>query len=292
MIEFPELPGGAVPRWVGPGFQVDGRAVAVLEYSYDETGWDDSLTAMHEEEAGAGDHPIDAESRRKALSSLRNGGFPPSGTLIEVGCSSGFLLRQIRDTYPAATLVGADVVSEPLARLSKQHPDIAFVRMDLVECALPSEAFDAVVALNVLEHIEQDDAAVRQAFRILRPGGIFVVEVPQGPALFDAYDRQLRHFRRYTSAGLYALLAQAGFDIEYRSHLGFLIYPAFAAAKLAGRGGGRGASADHARVTGQIRKSHDSRLLGWSLRLDAMFDRFARLPVGIRCVATARKRLG
>jgi SAM-dependent methyltransferase len=287
MIEFPRLPDGSVPRWIGAGFQVDDRVVPVLEYSHDEAGWDDSLTAMHEEEAGDGTHPIDVESRRKAIASLKEGGFPADGSLIEIGCSSGFLLQELHDAYPSAALIGADVVSQPLARLSRRHPDIPFIRMNLVECALPSDAFDAVVALNVLEHIEHDGIAVGQVFRILKPGGMFVVEVPQGPSLFDAYDRQLRHFRRYDPAGLRRLLFDAGFEIEYRSHLGFLIYPAFVVAKMLGRG--RGAADEHERVTGQIRNSRESRLLSWSLRLDASIDHVARLPIGIRCVAIARK---
>jgi len=289
MIEFPTLPTGATPRWIGPGFMVNDQYQPVLEYSYSEAGWDDSLTKMHEVEAGQGDHPIDIESRRRALESLRRGGFPPGGTLIEIGCSSGFLLPQLRAAYPQATIVGADIVSEPLKRLSNQYPDIPFLRMNLVDCALPAETFDAVIALNVLEHIEQDGSAVEQIFRILKPGGMFVVEVPQGPALYDRYDRELRHFRRYTMAGLSAVLVGCDFVVEWRSHIGFLVYPAFVAAKQSGRRMRANDEADRTRVTGQIRNSHDSRLLAWSLSLDAALERVARLPIGIRCVALARK---
>ena len=56
--------------------------------------------------------------------------------------------------------------------------------------------------LNVLEHIEDDNEALMQAKRILKPGGILVLEIPAGPHLYDIYDKFLRHFRRYNLSGL------------------------------------------------------------------------------------------
>jgi ubiquinone/menaquinone biosynthesis C-methylase UbiE len=289
MIDFPPLPGGAVPRWIGPGFEVEGQRTGVLEYSFNVAGWDDALTAMHEAEAGSGNHPIDVESRKKAVEALKRGGFPRGGALLEVGCSSGFLISQLCAEYPQATLVGADVVSAPLVRLAETHPKIAFVRMSLTECVFPANSFDAVVALNVLEHIEEHDRAAAEIHRVLKPGGIFVIEVPQGPGLFDSYDRALRHFRRYSGASLRTLLVNAGFRILYQSYLGCLIYPAFALAKLIGRTSVRGQSEDMRRTERQMRYSRGSRVLAIALKCDGFLERFARLPIGIRCVAIGRK---
>jgi ubiquinone/menaquinone biosynthesis C-methylase UbiE len=289
MIEFPSLPNGDKPRWVGAGFEVGGRVAGVLEYSFDVSGWDDELTAMQEAEAGDGTHPIDMLSRRTALTLLKESGFPEDGVLLEVGCSSGFLIRELRREYPKATLVGADVVSASLGKLAKANPTVAFVRMNMVQCVFPEHSFDGVVALNVLEHIEDDGHAVQEIYRVLKPGGVFVVEVPQGPGLFDGYDRALHHFRRYNRLSLRKLLSKVGFRLEYESHLAFVVYPVFALTKLIGRLRRQRGDDDLRRAERQIRSSRSSSLLTGALRVDSFLERFIRLPIGIRCVATGRK---
>ena len=91
--------------------------------------------------------------------------------ILEVGCSSGFLLREMRAAIPQAMLIGSDFISGPLEALHQSMPDLPLLQFDLVQCPLPSDSIDAVVALNVLEHIEDHQGALRQMFRILRPGG-------------------------------------------------------------------------------------------------------------------------
>ena len=81
--------------------------------------------------------------------------------------------------------------------------------------------------LNVLAHIENDRAAVEQVYRVLKPGGLAVIEVPAGPHLYDGYDRYLKHFRRHALADLARLLESTGFRVVERSHLGFFVYPGF-----------------------------------------------------------------
>lgn len=71
---------------------------------------------------------------------------------------------------------------------------------------LPAErSFDAILYLDVLEHIEDDRAELRHAAARLRPGGSLVVLAPAHPWLFSAFDRAIGHFRRYTRASLRAV---------------------------------------------------------------------------------------
>ena len=106
-------------------------------------------------------------------------------------------------------------------------PGIPLIQFDLTRCPLPDNFADVVVLLNVLEHIGDHEAAVRHLFRITRPGGAVIIELPAGSSLFDVYDRVLMHHRRYDMPDLVGLLQRAGFVIERKSHLGFFLYPAF-----------------------------------------------------------------
>ncbi len=280
---------GAQPTWTGAGFDVRGQARAVLEYDAGDSAWSDDLTRFHEETAGNGVHPIDVASRRRARRALKRWlRVPPqAATLIEVGCSSGFLLDELARDWPDSLVIGSDFISGPLQRLAARMPRLPLLRFDLVACPLPSASVDAVVLLNVLEHIEDDAAAVRQVARILKPGGIAVIEVPAGPWLYDVYDKHLGHFRRYRLSALARLLRDAGLRPLEQSHLGCLVYPAFALVKRRQR---RWLAAPEALQREMVEKNirnSESSLLRWTTALDERFADWIRYPLGIRCVIVA-----
>jgi len=281
------------PQWTGREFVLGDRSCQVLDYGANHSGWSEDLTTFHEEAAGEGVHPIDVASRRRARKALRRyiRTRPEDVTLLEVGCSSGFLVRELRKDWPRSLVIGSDYLAEPLRRLAARLDPTPLVRFDLVQCPLPEASIDGVVLLNVLEHIDDDASAIAQVARILKPGGIAVVEVPAGPHLFDAYDEYLRHFRRYRLDEICALVETAGLQILERSHLGFLVYPAFAAAK---RRNQRETHTSEQRqrdlVKQNITNSATTPVLGWALALEDSLGRFLSYPVGIRCVVTAVKR--
>lgn len=74
----------------------------------------------------------------------------------------------------------------------------------------PDRTFDVVGAFEVLEHQEDDQAALASWARWVRPGGHLILSVPAHPRRFGAADRDVGHFRRYTRAGLQALMTSAG----------------------------------------------------------------------------------
>jgi SAM-dependent methyltransferase len=261
----------------------------VLAYSGGVSGWSDGLTHMHESWAGE-DHPIDDLSRGWASSALRRHVATASPVLLEVGCSSGFLITRLRGEWPSATVLGSDFLLDPLERLAAREPSVPLLQFDLVECPLPDASVDAVVLLNVLEHIKDDHGAVQQVVRILKPGGIAIVEVPAGPHLYDAYDEFLQHERRYTAGTLAALLEGSGLTILERSHLGFSVYPAFSFVKRRNqRQAARSPEARRAIVEANIRQTRASLILRGLLNAEAWLGHYCSFPVGIRSVAVARK---
>jgi SAM-dependent methyltransferase len=287
---WPTPPGaGTSPRWTGAGFRVDGHDDGVLSYLRERSGWSDDLTALHEAEAGA-DHPIDLASRARTVSELRRhlrGGTP---TIVEVGCSSGYMLHELRAAFPEALVIGADYVGAPLRHLATTQPDLPLLQIDLTRCPLPDQSVDGLVALNVLEHIEDDALAVRQIHRVLKPGGVAYIEVPAGPRLFDVHDKVLMHHRRYTFRGAIDLFTRAGFRVERPTHLGFLVWPAFVAVKLRNK---RHLAAreeeQQAIVAASIRGTKASPLMRLAMEVETALARLTRFPVGVRIVLTAIK---
>jgi SAM-dependent methyltransferase len=285
-FELPAPNGEGAPAWTGQGFRLaDGSHVPVLAYAVGSSGWSDDLTGLHEESAGDR-HYIDVASRRHALTELSRHLRVESPVIMEVGCSSGYFLADLSREMPKALAIGADYVLGPLQALAQKRPDLPLLRFDLANCPLPDASLDGLVALNVLEHIEDDKAALAHIFRALKPGGVAVLEVPAGPELFDPYDKALMHHRRYALEELIAKARAAGFTILSASHLGFLLYPAFALVK---RRNQRKGEVD---VKANIAVSAgDNPLLHFLMRIEDGLRRLVPLPFGIRCLVTARRPL-
>jgi len=91
---------------------------------------------------------------------------------------------------------------------------------------LPDRSLDYLTALDVLEHIPNDAAAVRGFARLLRPGGLAVVTVPAGMALWSDWDVVLHHQRRYSRQALCALFGPGDWEILHVNHTNVFAYPA------------------------------------------------------------------
>ena len=274
------------PVWDGRAFIFDDQRTPVLEYSENFAGWSDDLTALHEEAAGYS-HPIDLASRRDAIAQVRRYLPATTAVIMEIGCSSGFLIKDLVKLFPAATVVGADVVKEPLYRLARDLPGAPLIRFDLLRCPLPEQSVDALVMLNVLEHIEDDVGALKNAFKLLKPGGSLVIEVPAGPHLYDAYDAELHHFRRYSATELKHKLSEAGFMVVRQSHLGFILYPAFVAIKLLNKW--LPSRRKTTVVRDQAASTSGSLLVRLAMKVESNYLANSRLPFGIRVLAVARR---
>jgi SAM-dependent methyltransferase len=278
-------------RWNGEAFDLGGEAVRVLAYDVAQSGWTEELTQLHEV-AGGSEHFIDVASRSHALGEVEHSIHRLPSVVLEIGASSGFLLDELAQRLPGHVIVGSDYTRGTLETVARRTGGIPLVQFDVTQCPLDDEFADVVIALNVLEHIADDEAAVAQLFRIMRPGGTLVIEVPAGSSLFDVYDRALMHFRRYDMAGLVDLLRRAGFVIDRRSHLGFFLYPAFYLSKRLSQIRHRSAfPADEKKiVAGMISATRKSgplpRLV---MAIERMLRPFVFFPVGIRCLVTCRK---
>ena len=285
-LEFPPPPGLAANAvWTGRCFEVGGNTERILAYDQPPAGWSEDLTSVYLDDNGGEDHYINVASRNNTIASLKSWLRTDAPRVIDIGCASGYLLRLIRENFPRATVIGADSFPEALKNTAARLADVPLLQFDLAKCPLPEQFLDAVIALNVLEHIEDDEAAIAHIFRILRPGGIACLEVPAGPGLYDIYDRELQHYRRYKLADLTAKLKRQGFGILHRSHLGFLIFPAFWFVKKKNRRYGKlSPEEQRAIVLKTIRSSGNLPLMHRLMAAEGWLRRRVHFPVGIRCL--------
>ena len=215
-----------------------------------------------------------------------------ASTILEIGVSSGFLLSRLATARSEHLVFGADYTLETLQAVASKLPQMPLARFDLTRCPLRDGTVDVVVLNNVLEHIEDHKAALSHLFRIVRPGGAIVLEVPAGPKLYDVYDRVLMHHRRYAMRDLIGLMELAGFAVERRSHLGFFLYPGFYLAKRINqiRYSTRPRSDDRQLVEHMIAATRKrSALMSVVMRFEAMLRPYLYLPFGIRCLLTCRR---
>ncbi len=290
-FDFPSPAEGAPPPiWAGDAFRVGDATKRIIAFEVGRSGWTDELTRLHEKGTGR-HHFINAASRAYALGAIRRLNAAATPIILEVGCASGFFVSDLVAAFPQAHVMGADYTLETLEALAERVPGIPLMRFDLTRCPLPDASVDIVVTLNVLEHIERDDLAVRHMYRILKPGGLMIAEVPAGPALFDAYDKLLMHYRRYDMGRLEKLVEAAGFRTLEKSHLGFLIYPAFWLTKKLTRlkaslvaSDAKAAVERSIETTGRL-----NRLANPLMACEDWLRRRAYLSFGIRCLICCRK---
>jgi 2-polyprenyl-3-methyl-5-hydroxy-6-metoxy-1,4-benzoquinol methylase len=292
MIEYPPLPAGGKPIWNGHAFEINGRFERVLVYSSNTDGWNDELTELHEIEAGDGNHPIDIHSRKNALKKIHNNITNEKPSILEIGCSSGYLLKDLKEEFPYANIVGSDIITKPLFKLGDTLSGIPLLQMDLLQCPLPDSQFDVIIALNVLEHIEDDITALENMEKLLKPEGILIIEVPQGKNLYDYYDTHLKHFRRYEKYELLQKISSVNLKICHYLTLGFLVYVPFMIIKKLNRllYGINGQKCDDlAMLVGKNIKQTSNIFLKTVFNIENKLNNISKYFKGIRLVVVCKK---
>ena len=122
--------------------------------------------------------------------------------VLDAGCGWGSTLLMLENAGYHAT--GLDLSRRALHQLDAERPGRRLIEADLSQ-NLPVSAtpdFDAVLALDVIEHLDDDRAAVARLARLVRPGGWLILSVPALPQLFSEFDAIQGHRRRYMPASL------------------------------------------------------------------------------------------
>jgi SAM-dependent methyltransferase len=152
--------------------------------------------------------------------------------ILDAGCGTGGLLANVR---AEAWKVGVEISTEGI-RLARKR-GIVLVRGSVSALPFADSSFDAVISIDVLCHTGvQEIQAVEEAARVLRPGGIFLAQVPAFEFLKGRHDAAVWTKRRYRKEEVTRLLSSAGLTIRRSSYRNALLFPLAAAVRLLGRG--------------------------------------------------------
>jgi SAM-dependent methyltransferase len=143
--------------------------------------------------------------------------------VLDAGCGSGNITRMLLDRE---MVVAVDVWDDFVALMGKQfagHPNVAVHQSDLADRALPGALepyrLDSAICVNVLEHVEDDRAALTNIAGALVPGSAIFLLVPAFQILYGEHDRADHHFRRYTKRSLRRTVDPLPMAIEREHYL-------------------------------------------------------------------------
>lgn len=131
----------------------------------------------------------------------------PEDRVIDIGCGVGELTTLVKDTYPLAEVWGVDISDTVIAANGKARPDIEYRarRVGALD-GIPEAYFDVVFAGETLEHLDDPADLFRDAHRLLKPGGMFILTTPREDAI-----QSPEHTWFFTQADIDQLYTDCGF---------------------------------------------------------------------------------
>jgi 2-polyprenyl-3-methyl-5-hydroxy-6-metoxy-1,4-benzoquinol methylase len=214
---------------------------------------------------------------------IKAGEGHPARQVLDLGCGTGMMVKEME---AMGFCFGFDASAEALALCRKRSlPRLCRAE---INSALPihSDIADVVMALDVLEHLDDDHLFLRECHRLLRHDGILLATVPAYQWLWSYWDISAGHRRRYTLQRLAAIVRQAGFRIVRISYYNSFILPGAAVTRwYKGRDQNEGKASDFLRVPA---------ILNWGLQILGTIERrclrLIRMPFGLSVIVVAQKR--
>jgi SAM-dependent methyltransferase len=199
--------------------------------------------------------------------------------IADIGCGPGANMAAFA---ALGEVVGIDATPE-LVEAARSNVGAEIFQATAEETGLPEAAFDLVLCLDVLEHLQDDDAALAECRRITARGGHAIITVPAVRALWSRHDEGLMHLRRYEKAAFSRICRRAGFRIKFCSYFNTLLFLPAAMIRLIAPGRGVGGS------DLILKPGLGNRLLESVFALEIPLLRFFELPFGLSLAAVLHR---
>lgn len=215
---------------------------------------------------------------------LENMSLPKEAKILDVGCGTGETTRFLTNF---GEVWGVDISRKALEFCRRQG--LENLRQGGA-CELPfdSRSFNLVAMLDVVEHVEDDSTALKEAYRVLAKGGWLLITVPALKYLWSDHDEALDHKRRYSKRELEVRIENAGFRIERLSYaITFLALPIIVYRSLQKIF----VQSSYPKTSYVILPSWLNTFFVFLLKIEAKLLKYVDLPFGVSLVCLARKRV-
>ncbi|MCX7765912.1 MAG: class I SAM-dependent methyltransferase [Candidatus Sumerlaeia bacterium] len=201
---------------------------------------------------------------------------------IDLGCGTGLILTELNNF---AFSLGVDFSMSALCFCRKRGlKDL--ICADVNYLPFTDSCCDLVFALDLLEHISDDEKVLQEIWRICRPGGMLLLTVPAHQFLWSEHDEALHHYRRYSMSQFYQLIVKSGFiPVKFSYCISFLFLPILIFRRLQKIIKSPAKPKTHLIILPKLINS----FLIWLLKLEAKLIRFINLPFGVSILVVAQK---
>ncbi len=173
--------------------------------------------------------------RRDLICALIRARAADAARFVDLGSGQGDLAGDLRKRLPSADILGLELSATGVDLSRQKVPAARFLQWNLLNPTEPPDEFrrwaQVAVCSEVLEHVDDPAALLRNARRFLAPGCLVIVTVPGGP--MSSFDRHIGHRRHYTADSIGELLRGAGLAVEFAAGAGFPFFNLYRLAVIA-----------------------------------------------------------
>lgn len=209
--------------------------------------------------------------------------------ILDIGCGTGEMLDMLTKF---GDVWGMDASPEAVDLCRRRLASRIDVTVGRIPEDLPQVGgYDIVTAFDLLEHLDDDEQALAEIYRLLRPGGLLVCTVPAYMVLWSPHDELAHHRRRYTRRDLVRRVRGCGFEVKRSSYFNTWLLPVVATVRVVKRGrSSRGAKPFESSAS-DLAMPHPlvNRLLTTVLASERFVMRLAPLPAGVSILTVATK---
>ncbi len=178
-------------------------------------------------------HWLMSSRRKLIIDLLRKHSVPSSASILDLSCGAGCLVSELMEKGYQS--YGLDISSEAI-RLGTLKGVSNLAVMDDYSLRFPDQNFDAILMVDVLEHLDHEGWLLREAERVLKPGGVAIAIVPAFKFLWGHHDIVSGHYRRYSMDDLKSIIrAVTSFKVVRDSYFNSLLFLPIAALRLTRR---------------------------------------------------------
>jgi SAM-dependent methyltransferase len=207
--------------------------------------------------------------------------------VLDIGCGTGLILEEIT---PQACAIGLDFSQKAISFCRRRKIENLLLG-DVSNLPIKDSSVDLIMALDLLEHIDDDEGLMQEINRILSPDGHILATVPAHQYLWSGHDEALHHFRRYSREGFLNLIARNGFEpVKYSYVITFTFLPILIFRVIQKIYRRFRPSGDSPRTHIIILPKYLNSLLIEILNMEGSILKYLNFPMGISLLCIARKK--